>query len=111
MAQLTATAVTDRLPLGNRVVTTFSVTPAAAGQGTDWFDTGFSRVEAVLGYVIVGDTPEQVDPTATTAEAAGANFALNQEGTNSGAAARNGAVGIESTQANAVHHVTVIGIP
>jgi len=100
MAELTATELSRRLPVGDRVIKSFSFAAGTGAQADEYIVTGFSVLEAVLGYAVQGDTTEATTP----------NFKLNAQGTASDATASNGDLGFESA-GTPTFHVTVLGRP
>lgn len=58
MAALPRTDVHRRLPLGDRVVTSFRVTTnATPDQAAEWVETGLSKIEAILNAEVIGTAP------------------------------------------------------
>lgn len=101
MAVLAATAVSPKLPVGNRFMQTFEVAIANAAAANEWIaPPGFSSIEAVVGAMAIG----------TAGLATTINCILNANGTGVTAGTNPGSLGIESA-AGATVHVTIIGKP
>lgn len=107
MAVLAHTEVTKRLPIGDRVLQVFRVTPGAAA-ADEWIATGLSWVDAVLGVTVKGATPWA--DTSTSADPVGYNAVYNANGTGQSEGSTSGSVGIEIPTSKTVD-VTVIGRP
>lgn len=86
MAQLTPTTI---LPsparFGNYGVQGYRVTPSGTGAATDYFETGFGKVKAVLGYATLGNTVSS-----------GVTFELNSNGTGPAEDSTPGNLGVEA---------------
>ena len=95
MAALTATRVTDRLPVGNLFMQTFRTTPGSAA-ADEWIVTGFQTVLAVVGFSPLGAT------------LASMNFVLNARGTGVTENTNQGDLGVESSTTGQFL-VTVLG--
>lgn len=96
MAKLTATVVTDRLPVGNLFMQTFRATPGAAA-ADEWIEPpGFMDIVAVVGFAPLGAT------------LASMNFVLNAQGTGQTENTTRGALGVESSTTGQFL-VTVLG--
>jgi len=100
MAALTATELTERLPLGNVSVKTFRTTTGSLAAAADeWIDTGLSEVLAIVGHAVHGIAGATI------------NFVKNAQGTGQAEGSTLGALGIESSAASTVVEVTVLGRP
>ena len=107
MAALTATKVTERLPVGNRAMQTFQVTTTAAA-AAEWVPTGFSWIDAVVEGGVIGATPHT--DVGASADPVSPNYVLNAQGTGAASGPSAGDLGIETPTAKTVQ-ITVIGIP
>lgn len=66
MAALTATELTKRLPLGDRMVKVFRATSGATANAADeYITTGLHKIEAILGLVVIGTSAAPVRATGT----------------------------------------------
>lgn len=107
MAVLAHTEVTKRLPIGDRVLQVFRVTPGAAA-ADEWIATGLSWIDAVLGVTVKGTTPWA--DVSTSADPVGYNAVYNAQGTGVAEGTNAGDLGIEIPTSKTVD-VTVIGRP
>ena len=100
MAELAATQVGDRLPVGREELRTFTVDAATGVAAADeWIETGLKTILAVVGWYD--------DGTAGTLDAPA--FVLNAQGTGVAAGTNQGALGIETATAHPALRVTVRG--
>lgn len=64
MAAISDTQLVKRMPLGDRVLKTFRGTSnATANTATEWIDTDLSKIEAVVGYSVIGTSAAPVQAT------------------------------------------------
>lgn len=102
MAVLTSTELTKRVPLGDRVVQSFSIAAAGTAAADEWIATGLSHIDAVLGFAPIGATTFTGAP----------NFQINAQGTGVAVDTNPGDLGVEVTGAgDNTLQVTVIGRP
>jgi hypothetical protein len=103
MAAIASTDLTDRLPIGNRVLKTLQLSAATgAASATEWVVSGLSQIDAVVGAVLDGTA------AADTGEF---TFVLNAQGTGVAANTNPGDLGVETLLATTGLVVTIIGIP
>jgi hypothetical protein len=102
MAVLTHTELTARLPVGDRVMQSYSIAAAGDNAADEWIATGLTHIEAVVGCAPIGAAPFLAAPS----------FQMNARGTGVTVGANPGDLGVEVEAAgDNTLQVTVIGIP
>lgn len=56
MAVLSSAHVSRRLPLGDRILKSFRATTGSAAAANEWIRTGLSRIDAILGVNVIGQS-------------------------------------------------------
>lgn len=105
MAALTPTFTSDPLPIGNKVLRTFRVSPTSNASDDEWVDTGLSWIDAVVGFSFYGT----VAPTQGAEALQVPVFKKNASGTGATEGDDAGLLGIEVLSQDITVEVTVLG--